>query len=155
MAVRGLYVVRFAALSVSTIKTLIQVKAGANAGLELVRAVLSQNGSTTSTEQDVQILRKSAAATVTSFTPLLLNPNDSAAQAAGGTSATGYNASAEGTDGDILVDDTWNILTSWNWCWIPEERPTVAPGGIIGLKLPTAPASALTIKASLYFRELV
>ena len=150
---KGIYVVNMTAVSVSGAVTLIQVKAGANSGLEIVRASVSQSGSTTSTMQRVQVLRKTGAATVTSFTPLLMNPNDSAAQAVGGTSATGTNASAEGTDGDILVNECFNIVGGWLYLPVPEERPQVIPAGIIGLKFPAAPGSALTITAQIVFRE--
>jgi hypothetical protein len=150
---RGVYVVRFNITGINAIKSLWQIKAGANAALKLLRAVVAQTGSTTSTEIPVQILRKTAAATVTSFTPLLTSPNDAAAQAAGGASATGTNASAEGTDGDVLVDDVWNILTPYVWVPTPDEQVECTPGGIIALKLPTAPASALDLRGYAYFKE--
>ena len=151
---RGVYVVTMDAVSVSGAISLIQLKAGSAAGLEIISASIAQSGSTTSAMQRVQILRKSAAATVTTFTPILLNPNDAAAKAVGGTSATGTNASAEGTDSDILVDDCFNVLNGWSYIPVPEERIQVAPAGICALKFPAAPGSALVITARVCFREL-
>ncbi len=152
---RGIYVVNMTRVAVTGAITLIQVKAGANAGLEIVRASFAQSGSTTSTMQPIQINRKSAAATVTSFTPLLIGgANDAAAQAVGSTTATGTNASGEGTDTDVLIADVPNILNGWLYLPVPEERIQVIPGGIVGLKFPVAPGSSLTVTAQVVFREL-
>lgn len=103
--------------------------------------------------QRIQILRKTAAATVTSYTPLLENTIDPAAGAVGSTSGTGVNASAEGTDGDILVDWDFNVLQGFLWQPVLEDRIWVPVSGIIALKFPAAPGSALTIDAQLKFIE--
>jgi len=149
----GVYVVNLTAVSVSGAITLIQVKAVTTNPHEIIRASCWQSSSTTSAQQRLQLLRKSATATVTSFTPLLMNPGDAAAQAVGGAAATGTSASAEGTDGDILVNEVFNVLNGWLYLPVPEERPFVAAAGIIGLKFPTAPA-ATTFTAQVVFREL-
>jgi len=133
--------------------TLVQIKAGATASLKILRAWCSQYNQTSSVMQDIVILRKSAAATVTSFTPLLTDPGDAASAAVGGTSATGINASAEGTDGDELIPDNFNVLNGWLWVPTPEERIIVPPAGILGLKFPTAPGSSMTVTAGFLFGE--
>jgi hypothetical protein len=142
-------------VSVSAAITLIQILAGATVPLEIIRARLGQTSSTTSTQQSVQINRKSAAATVTSFTPIIDGPvTDPAASAIGGTAKTGTNASAEGTDANILVQDVFNYLNGWQYFPAPDERPFVdASVGIVGLKFPVAPGSAVTITADLVFVE--
>jgi hypothetical protein len=123
--------------------TIIQIKAGASTPLELLRAHISQGLSETSTQENIQILRKSAAATVTSFTPLAYGPNTAAAAAAGGTAATGITATAEGTNGDILVNEAFNILNGWTWVPASDaERIFVPAAGIIAMRFPVAPASA-------------
>lgn len=151
---RGIYLVRMDNVAVTGAITLIQIKAGANAGFEIIRASVSQSNLTSSNMQRVQIVRKSAAATVTSFTPTLLSGIDSASVAVGGTSATGTNASVEGTDGDVVHSDTFNVLSTWLYLPVPEERISVIPAGIIGLKFPTAPTSSMTVTAQIVFREL-
>jgi hypothetical protein len=150
---KGVYVVNMTAVSISTAITILQVKAGADAALELLRVSCWQSSLTTSAMQRIQLLRKTAAATVTSFTPLLTSPNDAAAKAVGGTSATGTNASAEGTDGDIMVNEVFNILSGWLYLPVPEERIQVIPAGIIALKFPAAPA-AMNVTAQIIFREI-
>jgi hypothetical protein len=140
--------------AVTSAITLVQIAAGSSAGLQILEVRLAQSSSTTSTMLPIQINRKSAAATVTSFTPLLTNPNDAAAKAVGGSTATGVNASGEGTDGDILVQDVWNYLSGWLYQPIPEQRVQVAPSGIIALKLPVAPTASITLTATVTFQEL-
>ncbi len=147
------YEVRNGGVSISTAITVIQIKAGASA-LEILRASIGQKGSTTSAIERIGLVRKSAAATVTSATPLKLNPGDQAALAVGGTSATGITGTVEGTDTDILVDECFNIVNgAWTWLPTPDERIRVPQGGIIALKFLTAPA-AQTWYASVKFREL-
>jgi len=153
-AASRVYKVALAAVSVSTAITLIQLKAGATVPLQIIRATISQSSSTTSAALRAQINRKSAAATVTSATPALLGPvTDPAASAVGGTSATGTNASAEGTDSALLVEDGFNVLNGWVFLPTPKEYLFVDAATIVGLKFPTAP-SATTFEAMLIFEEL-
>jgi len=147
------YIVRMAPTALTVAKTLIQVKAGA-AAIDIAAAYVYQVTKTSSELLQVQIIRKSAAATVTSFTPVKLNPNDPAALAVGGVSATGTNASAEGTDGDITHEEVWNVLNgTWQYLNIPELRDREQQAAIIALKLATAPAASMTIGAVLKFIE--
>lgn len=139
-----------AGVVIATAITILQIKAGA-AALELLKVVLGQGLSETSTQEQVQILRKTAAATVTSFTPRKLNAGDASALCVGGTAATGYTATAEGTDGEVLVDEAFNVLAPW--IWVPaKERIIVPQGGILAIKFPVAPASQ-TWRCAAYVRE--
>lgn len=139
------YSVPFTNITGTGPKTLAQIKAGAATPVQLIACSIGQVGSTTSTQYIAEIVRKSAAATVTSQTPLLLSPNDGAAQAVGGVSATGINASAEGTDGDILWQEGPNILGSWVWQRgrVGQEEIWVAGGGIIALKIVTGTVTSV------------
>ena len=126
MAEGYVYELRNGGVACSTASTILQIKAGSCA-LEILRASIGQRGSTAT---------------------------DPAALAAGGTSATGITASAEGTDGDVLIDENFNIVNgTWTWLPTPEERIRVGAGGIIGLKFLTAPGSQ-TWYASVKWREL-
>ena len=149
------YVVSMTAVAVTGAITLIQLKAGATVPIQIIRATVAQSSSTTSTQQRVQINRKSAAGTVTSFTPLKMGPStDPAAAAAGGTSSTGTNASAEGTDTDILKQDVWNYLNGWMHLPTPKEYLFVDAATFVGSKFPAAPGSSVTISADVVFEEL-
>lgn len=154
-AASRVYTVSMTRVAVTGAITLIQILAGATVPLQIIRAVIAQTSSTTSTQQPVQINRKSAAATVTSFTPKLNGPiTDPAASAVGGSAKTGTNASGEGTDSDILHQDVWNYLNGFLYLPTPKEYPFVDAAGIIGLKFPVAPGSSVTITGDLIFEEL-
>ena len=131
----GPYVVNFTNIAVTGAITLIQIKASSSQPLQLIEARCSQRSSVTSAQQPIEIVRKSGAATVTSFTPLLLNTIDPVAGAAGGTADTGVNASAEGTDGDIVGGGPWdfNVLQGFLWQPVLEDRIWVPVSGIIAL----------------------
>jgi len=153
MAEGYVFEVRNGGATIASAITVIQLKAGA-AALELLRATIGQKGSTTSAIERIGLLRKTSAATVTAATPLKLSAGDPAALAVGGTAATGITATAEGTDGDVLVDECFNIVNgTWTWLPTPEERIRVPQGGIVAMKFLTAPSSQ-TWYASLVFREL-
>lgn len=138
--------------SIASAITLVQLKAGSTAICRIIKAWASQSTLTSSSQVSIALLRKSGAATVTSYTPRLIDPGDSAAAAVGGTSATGVNASGEGSNGDILVQASFNVLNGWLWVPVPEDRIIVAPSGIVGLTLITAPASS-TWDAGIIFEE--
>jgi hypothetical protein len=154
-AASRVYLVSMTRVAVTGAITLLQIKAGATVPLQIIRAVIGQTSSTTSTQQAVQINRKSGAATVTSFTPIITGPvTDPAASAVGGTAATGTNASAEGTDSNIIKQDVFNYLNGWLYLPTPKEWPFVDAASIVGLKFPVAPGSSVTITADCLFEEL-
>ena len=148
----NVYSVSITIATVTTAKTLIQVKAGALTPLELLRAEISQTTTETSDTGEFVIRRKTAAATVTTATPLLYNGIDAAADAVGGTAATGTNASVEGTDGDILYQRGFNVLNGHTWLAVPEERIIVPAAGMIAL-ISNATISSATLVAHLVFKE--
>lgn len=143
------YTVLNKAVTVSTAITVIQIKAGANNGCEILRASVTQRGSTTSVQEDIAFVRKSSAATVTAAvdatdgtaTIVKRDPNQSAASATLGTTATGITASGEGTDANVVLREGFNVLNGWMYLPVPEERIFIPPAGILGLKFLTAPAS--------------
>lgn len=154
-AASRVYAVSMTRVSVTGAITLIQILAGATVPLQIIRGVIGQSSSTTSTQQPVQINRKSAAATVSSFTPIFQGPvTDPAASAVGGTAKTGTNASAEGTDTNIVRQDVFNYINGWSFIPTPKEYIFVDAAAFLGLKFPIAPGSAVTITADLLFEEL-
>jgi hypothetical protein len=136
------YTVVRPAVTTSTAITIIQLTVPTTTLAEITRAWVDQSSSTTSTAARIQIVRKTGVATVTSQNPTPLGTNSGASLCVGGVSATGITATVEGTDGNILVDDGFNILNGWLWVPVPEERIVVRPGETIGLKFPSAPTSA-------------
>lgn len=145
---KGVYVARLDATVISTAITLIQLNAPATAVLEILKAWVTQTLSEVSTQEEIQILRTTTAGTGTSFTPILISPGSAAA---GATVTT--NHSAEGTAGDSVIREGFNILNGWYYIPIPDERIYVAPSGRLALKFPAAPASA-TWSAGIIWREI-
>ena len=154
-AASRVYVVSMTRVAVTAAITIIQIKAGATVPLQIVRCVVAQSSSTTSTQLSVQICRKSGAATVTSFTPITTGPaTDPAASAAGGTTTTGTNATAEGTDSNIIGQDVWNYLNGWQYVPSPKEYKYIDAASIVGVKFPVAPGASITITSDCVFEEL-
>src|SRR5258706_7849528 len=90
----------------ATIKTLLQIKAGATTALKIVEWGISFDGSAAATPGIVELIETDVAATVTAsvtaditkYDPMaLLNGDPVTALIAVGTTSTGYTASAEGT----------------------------------------------------------
>jgi hypothetical protein len=145
---------------ISTAITVLQLKAGANNGFEIVRGSLTQYGSTTSDQEEIALVRKSVGATVTQAviggsggTLFYRDPNESTPSLSLGTTATGVIATGEGTDSDYVLREAFNVLNGWVYLPVPEERIYVPPAGIIGLKFIVAPASQ-TWDAELVIREM-
>jgi hypothetical protein len=143
------YTVNLDATVISTQRTWLEVTAGASRMLILIEAWLTQEVSETSQQEAVQIVRKSAAGTGTSFTPLKHEPG---AQAASFTARV--NCTAEGTLTDLVGPrHGFNALSGWFYAPLPESRLVVPPSGILGIRFPVAPASA-TWSGGATFREV-
>ena len=132
-------------LTVSTAITVLQIAAGATCPFLILSARLTQRGSTTSAQEKIAWVRKTAAATVTAavvgtnlFKARTGDPTPSLQL---GTALTGWTATVEGTDGDIPVQDGFNVLNGWSYQPVPESRLFVPAAGLVGLKFLTAPAS--------------
>lgn len=138
-----LYTVRHSA-TVTTAITILQLKGGATAPFEVLRAWCNQKTSTTSNSTRIQLLRKSAAATVTTGaigTHVFKVPGAPDPSLALGTTSTGVIASAEGTDGDVIRDDGFNDLSGWEWVRPAVGFLFVPAGGFIALKFADAPTN--------------
>lgn len=151
------YSVSMTRISVSTVMTLIQVTAGSTVPIELLRCMVAQTGSTTSTQLPFQINRKSVAATGgLAYTPKKLGPTtDPAASATAKIADAGSPFTVEGTDTDILAQGVFNYVGEGG-LWLPSanERIFVDPTGIICLKFPVAPGAAITVTADMVFRQM-
>lgn len=151
---RGVYTVAGEISGVTTAKTLLQIKAGPNIVVEILRMWVTQSTGDISDTSAIQILRKTAAATVTSVTPRKHENGDQAAASVGGTAASGIDASVEGTDGDIIPTEGFNLLgQGFVWAPIPEERIWIPPAGFLAIRLDVDITSA-TLIVGATFREV-
>lgn len=134
--------------TVSTAITVLQLTAPSTMNLEILRVWIEQSSSTTSAMTDAELVRKTATITGgTSITPVKMIPGDPSPTTTALRTATG-----EGTDGDVLMAESFNILNGWLWIPTPDERPWVAPSGLIALKFTAAPTSA-TYRYGITFEE--
>lgn len=127
--------------STTTAITVIQVATPAACAIDITRASGGQSSSTTSAATALGLIRKTAAASVTSRTPDVLVNGMQASKCVGGASATGINASAEGTDAtNYLWHEGFNLVGNGVlYLPVPEERITVQASSFIGLKFSVAP----------------
>ena len=143
--------------TVSTAITLLQIKAGTTRAVEVLAAKLTQRASTTSVQEAIQIVRKTVAATVTTAvagTHLFKhNPSAPTSDLSLGTTATGVIGTGEGTDGDVIVEEGFNVLNGWRWPHQAGETIVIPIGGILAMKFVDAPASQ-SWRMSLVFREI-
>src|SRR5258708_19582127 len=114
-------------VSISTAITPVQYKAGTNGAAEILRASVSQGSTATSVQLAVSLLRKTAAATVTTgvagTTVVKQNPINPTTDASLGVAATGITASAEGTNGEQFISDGPNYLNAYIYLPTHEHRP--------------------------------
>jgi hypothetical protein len=150
------YTLRNNGVSISTAITVLQLQAGTAGPIEILRAALTQQAVVTSTQVAAKLVRKSAAATVTiAVAGTNLNKNNPimpASNATLGTSATGFTASGEGTDGEIDIERGFNVLTGFEWLASDAEQIIVPAAGIFALKFSVAPPAA-TWYGEIVFRE--
>src|SRR5882672_2528683 len=152
------YILKNLGVSISTAITVIQLKAGVNGPIEILRSSLTNGSVATSAQYAAALLmRKTAGATVTTgvagTTVLKQNPVNPTTDASLGTTATGITATGEGTNGEEAVTRGFNDLNGAEWLATPEERILVAQGGIIAQTFKLAPQSA-TRYGEISFREL-
>ena len=151
------YILTNNGVTISTAISALQLKAGTNGPIEILRCWATQASSTTSAQCSIGLVRKTAAATVTAAvagtTLNKQNPVNPAADASLGTAATGITATVEGTNGEIAHVEGFNVLSGFNYLPTPEERIIVPQGGIIALTFLDAPSSAKWY-CCIHFREL-
>lgn len=113
----------------TAIKTLLQVATPSTTGLNVIEWGISFDGSAAATPIKCELLQTDVAATVTSLTPTLWgDPNAPASLCVGGTTATGYTASAEGTiTATRMLDVQFIAPTNQYWKQFPLGREPEIP----------------------------
>lgn len=149
---RGEYVLPISALASLTAVPFAQLSTPATTGIEIIAIELGQETSETSQQEVLQLNRRTTASTLpTSTTPLKTDANDQVSKLTGSTTtnATGI-ASSQGTDGDIIILPSFNVLNGF--LWVPPARLIVPPSSFLCLQFKTAP-SANTWSGGIWFRE--
>ena len=157
------YVVSAGGLStVSAVVTLGFINVGTGQSLEMLRAWVSQSGSTTSAQQRVQTnTQVTAFPTLTAATPGKLKLSDPSSVITGGTAGAagtaGVNATAEGAGTKTpLAQDAFNVLNGWLWVATPPETYVLNASGAsgFGVHLPAAPTTTTGWAVGIIYREL-
>jgi hypothetical protein len=124
--------------------TLVQIVPTSSVGIAILRAEIASN-QVTNQQQQVAIVRKSAAATVTAgsvgtnvFKTSLADPSPNLTLS---TTTTGIIATAEGTDSETPYLTYFNLQSNFLYLPVPEERINIGPSAIGALKLTAAPPS--------------
>jgi hypothetical protein len=140
--------------------TAIQYTASATNTAEVLGFAIGQSGSTSSLMDQVRLIRKTAAATVTigAVGTNIFDATGNSTSGAGtfrgtlSTSGTGVVATAEGTDGDELWRSDFNVLAGYEKDFQPNARLWVPASGIVALKIKAV--VALTYDLCLVIREM-
>ena len=113
----------------TAIKTLLQIATPSTTGLTVVEWGISFDGSAAATPIKCELLQTDVAATVTSLTPTKWgDPNVTASLCVGGTSATGYTSTAEGTITAVREFDVQFLPpTGWYSNKYPLGREPIVP----------------------------
>lgn len=152
---RGIFSVVAEDQNVSTAITILELTAPATAIVEILRAWCNVSGGTaavTSAILRMQLLRKTGTITGTASPPTIRGFDGGAAVG----STVKWKATAEGTDGNILDSEGFNVL-SGGYLWVPttqRNRIIIPPSGLIALKFPAAPAANLNFTFGFEFEEV-
>lgn len=138
------------ALVAGTAKTVLQVATPSTTDIKILGWSVSFDGASgTAIPVICQLLDGDVAATVTAFTPDLYGNNQQPASlCVGGTSATGYNASVEGTMTSVTGIDQQHVHPQAGYgVWFPDDsRRRVGPSRFLRIRC-QAPAAVNVIPA--------
>lgn len=79
-----------------------------------------------------------------------LDPNDAAA----GATLEANNTTVANTSGVDIHADTFNVAVGWQYVPTPECRPVLAPSQRFTVRLPAAPADALSMSGTIIWEEI-
>jgi hypothetical protein len=144
------------ALSAGVTKTVIQVATPSTTDIRPMAWTVSFDGASgTAVPVICHVIETDVAATVTTFTPELWgNGLQPASLCVGGTSATGYNASAEGTITTVRMFDAQHVHPQSGygiWWPIGDKQVRVAPSKFLRIRC-KAPA-AVNVIAGIVWME--
>src|SRR6476469_4979990 len=143
------YFIRAQVTNPVTSRAMIQLLAGTAMPFTILGAKVTQRDSATGAELGVQIIRLSAAQTVTlgviGTHIFKADPADANPALQLSTSGTGVVGTTAGTPTDIPFEEGWYTLSGDFYVPIPESRLTVPAAGLVALQLVgTVPAGVYT-----------
>lgn len=148
---RGVYTAGITIPGLASAKTLLLLQPPANMVVEILSVAINNLNSETSEQlaAEVSFVNVTGSPTGDSVTPTKHEIGDAAA----GSTVTG-DLDAEPTSYLNPIDKQgFNVLSGYRYDPIPEERPIVKAGSLIGLRLLTAP-TAFDAYAQIVYREI-
>jgi|SRR5687768_232850 len=152
----GFYTATFDNVSVSAAQDLFEVVAGTGKPLRIHALFVGQSSDAGDAQAEnlrVRLIRGYTTSGFSGTTPSLA-PLRSGNAAAGFTAEVNNLSVATGGPALVLHADTWNVAAGFAYVPTPECRPEVNAGERFVVNLPTAPADALTMSATLYVEEI-
>ena len=155
----GIYVLENSDNNSIANETQLQLRAGTNNPLELFRIYFilkDQTGNSHAQGMIMEVIRKTSFATVTSKAPVPYNLDNGDSNCVVSTTGCGFEATAEGTDGDVLLqypqspDGFFWQAKSYN------QRIRIKGGEAIGMKFrsTTSSGGSRNITSGFVFKEL-
>lgn len=143
------YTVTMDAISISAAKDIVELAAPATMIASVSKIEVTQETQTSSEALAIQVHRSAATGTGTAVTA---RPTENGGPAAAVTAKV--NHTVDTTPGNILYRGGWNVLTPFILHFTPEEEFTIPPSGFLVVRLEVAPGAAMTISATVHFREI-
>lgn len=152
---RGVYRLSNTISGVTTGKTLAYITAGGGLPIEILSARITAQDEDTSEQMFAMLCRIVTLGTPTA-TAEVAKPTEEGSAAAGTTCEVNVTASEPTYDdiSDAIASGGANKLAGWEYLPLPEERPIVAAGDSVGLKLIDALATATDLTVEITFREI-
>ena len=157
------YSISAGGLTVAGATTLIGFKPPTNCAIEVLRMWISQSANVTSVQQRVEWGTQvvSGSPTFTGATPAKLKTGDPISQIVSGASlaagTAGVNATVEsGGARTPMGDASFNVVSGWEWLFLPDEAPILSPGlsSAFYLWLPVAPPTTSGWDCGLIYKEI-
>lgn len=148
-----MYSATFEQVSVSVVQDLFEINAPANKAVIVHGFTISQSsdaGDAESEQLNILIHRGSTSGSGGS-TPTA-RPLDAGDAAFGGTVEA--NNTTQGTEGNQIHSESFNVMAGLQVWWPPECRPVIPGSGRLIIELQTAPADALTMSGTVYFESI-
>lgn len=139
-------------VAASSVTDLIQLQTGSALRAIILGCTLTQSSDAGDSEAELlrlQIVRRSTASTGTALVEVEHDENGPSA-----TVVAVGNTTAEGTIGDIIADEAFNVQGGFFYKPVPEERIVMGVSGFLSFFLPTGPADALTMSGWITWMEI-
>lgn len=148
-----MYSAVFEEVAVTAAQDLFEIVAPSDATVIVHGVTISQSTDAGDTESEqLNILVHRASTSGSGGSVITPRPLQAGFPAAGSTVEA--NNTTQGTEGNQIHAECFNVMAGWVWIPTPEIRPVISPSGRLVVELQTAPADSLTMSGTIYFEEI-